>query len=153
MAPLALGSEGGEETYYSAPDPTILRHFIDEGTIVWVRYFDSDRPRAELWASPLARSPAGLLPRLVHANAGVLHARYGEGVYLSVEGIDIDFVARLVDVADGRVRVLGVPEPAADPTVGCLYAHYVSRTEVLLQCGDGEVIYYRIDPRTLPYEG
>lgn len=142
--------EAGIEVYYTPPEPTIRRHFVDDGTLVWVRSIgEGATARDELWTSPLARTPAGVVPRLVDADAGLDEARYADGIYVSVQATGAAFAARLVDIADGRVRILRVPEP----DVACVSAPYVSRTEVFLRCGgDGEVIFYRIDPRTLPYE-
>jgi hypothetical protein len=144
--------ESGTEIYYAPVDP-IEGHLLDQGTLVWVRptdFVSGMATRAELWTSPFARVPAGVSPRLVNADAGELYARFADGVYLAVRATGLGFSAQLTDLADGRVRMLGIPEPG----VACSFAHYVSSTDVLLDCGMTGVagpIYYRIDPRTLPY--
>lgn len=141
------------QIYYDPGEP-ISGHLLDQGTLVWTRgadFVDGFATRAELWTSPFTRSPTDVAPRMVHPDAGSFYARFGDGVYLSVRANGLAFSAQLTDLADGRVRMLGVPEPG----VACTFAHYVSSTEVLLNCGIGgtsaAAYYYRIDPRTLAY--
>jgi hypothetical protein len=143
--------ESGTEIYYD-PSDNITGHLLDQGTLVWVRGTDfvgGFATRAELWTSPFARTPAGVAPRLVNSDAGQEYARFADGVYLAVRATGLAFSAQLTDLLDGRVRMLGVPEPG----VACSFAHYVSSTEVLLDCGSSALgrLFYRIDPRTLAY--
>lgn len=146
--------ESGAEVYFEEAEP-VTDVLLDQGTLVWTRpsdFVDGFATRAELWTSPFARTPAGVTPRMVHRDAGNEYARFGDGIYLAVRGTGTGFTAQLTDLADGRVRMLGLPEPG----IACSYPHYVSSTEVLLDCGRGGAtpmgLYYRIDPRTLPYQ-
>ncbi len=96
-------------------------------------------------------TPAGVVPRIVHPDAGEEYACFADGIYLAVRATGFEFSAQLTDIADGRVRMLSVPEPG----VACSFPHYVSSTEVLLDCGmpgtPAIPLFYRIDPRTLAY--
>jgi hypothetical protein len=144
----------GAEIYFD-PGDVIEAPAIDGGTLVWIRAVDfvsGMATRAELWASPLTPDGADLTPRLIHPDVGDhTYLVFADGEYFALLDAGVTFTGQLIDVADGRVRVLRSPEPSA----ACAGALYASRSDVFLDCGiaghDGPT-YYRIDPRTIPYE-
>ena len=139
--------ESGAEIYYPSPDDGYVGfQFVDHGTMVWNHAVGASGN--ELWTSPFARTPAGVASRRVLADNVPRDARFGDGIYVSVPS---NFSAVLTDVADGRQRLLGEP----DPSTVCSVVHYVSSTELLVDCTTTTApplgVFYRIDPRTLPY--
>ena len=62
--------------------------------------------------------------------------------------LEPDLTLQIVDLADGRERVMGSPAGAR-----CTAMHYASATEVMLLCSvSGTAYLSRVDPRRIPYQ-
>jgi hypothetical protein len=145
---------GFGELYFTEPDTNYLGlPFVDQGTLVWISIPPTGPLVTTVWTSPFGRTPADVVARQVTPDAGdPLHALYGDGIFIARRGAGPDFSAQLTDIADGRIRILGIPEGA----LGCSELLYVSSTELALKCWTATTpvvvsALYRIDPRTLPY--
>ena len=140
----------GTEPYYAPADDFVQYPFIEGDTLYFMRFVDWSEgrwARAELWATPFVEDPSEVSPRLIHDDV-LPDGRWSPTLYAKVRAFEPELRVQIIDLADGRERVMGPPEVGAR----CIGMTYASATEIMLECAVGRNAYlYRVDPSLVPY--